>query len=200
MSEEQKVNITREIIEWILYLLSAVLIASLIQSQVYALTTVHQSSMENTLFEGHMLIMNKLSYAFSEPQKGDIIVFIRGEVSKGFINKFKVFLKDIQLRFQKDYRTNRLIKRVIAVAGEKVEIKDGLLYINDILQEEPYIKGITPGLGMNGSLVVPEDHVFVMGDNRENSSDSRSFGSINIKSIEGKAVFRIYPFSKIGKP
>lgn len=200
MSGNQKVNVIREIIEWVLYLASAILMASLIQSQLYAFTSVHQSSMQNTLSEGHMLIMNKISYTFSEPKAREIIVFVNGENTKGFINKYKVFLKDIRLRFNKDFRTNRLIKRVIAVAGDKVDIKDGLLYINDILQEEAYVKGKTPGLGMSYPIIIPEEHVFVMGDNRENSMDSRSFGPININNIEGKAVFRVFPLSKIGKP
>jgi signal peptidase I len=197
---KQNVNIMKEITEWLFYILSAVLVASFIQSQLYAFTSVHQSSMQDTLSEGHMLIMDKLSYTFSEPQAGDIIVFVNGEDSNGFINKYKVFLKDVKLRFTKEYRTNRLIKRIVAVEGDVVDIKNGFLYINDVLQDEPYVKGHTPGLGMSFPLTVDEDYVFVMGDNRENSLDSRSFGPIHINSIEGKAIFRIFPFSKIGKP
>lgn len=197
---KQNVNMMKEITEWLFYILSAVLVASFIQSQLYAFTSVHQSSMQDTLSEGHMLIMDKLSYTFSEPQAGDIIVFVNGEDSNGFINKYKVFLKDIKLRFTKEYRTNRLIKRIVAVEGDVVDIKNGFLYINDVLQDEPYVKGHTPGLGMSFPLTVDEDYVFVMGDNRENSLDSRSFGPIHINSIEGKTIFRIFPFSKIGKP
>lgn len=200
MSEEQKVNIGKEILEWIVYILSAVIIASLLQSQLYALTTVHQSSMQNTLFEGHMLIMDKLSYQFSEPKRGDIIVFLKNEDTKGFLKRYQVFFKDVQLRFHDDYRTNRLIKRVIALAGDKVDIRDGLVYINDDLLDEPYVKGMTPKMTLEYPLVVPEGYVFVMGDNRQNSLDSRDFGPIELNSVEGKAVFRIYPFSKIGKP
>jgi signal peptidase I len=200
MADEQKANVIKEIIEWILYFVSAVLVASFIQSQLFAFTTVHQSSMQDTLSEGHMLIMDKISYSFSEPKAGDIIVFVNGENTKGFTNKYKIFIRDVKLRFKKDYRTNRLIKRVVAVAGDKVDISDGNLYINDVLQNEPYVKGITPGLSLSYPLTVPEGHVFVMGDNRENSMDSRSFGPISIDSIEGKAVFRVFPLSKIGKP
>lgn len=200
MPEEKKMNIGREILEWVLYFLSAVVIASLLQSQLYALTTVHQSSMQNTLFEGHMLIMDKLSYQFSEPKPGDIIVFVMNEDTKGFIKRYQVFFKDVQLRFQRDFRTNRLIKRVIAVAGDTVDIRDGQVYVNGELLDEPYVKGTTPGMALDYPFVVPEGHLFVMGDNRENSKDSRTFGPISLNSVEGKAVFRIYPFSKIGKP
>ncbi|HEY8420739.1 MAG TPA: signal peptidase I [Thermoclostridium sp.] len=203
MTEEQKINkinIGKEILEWVIYFISAVLVASLMQSQLYALTTVHQSSMQNTLMEGHTLIIDKISYQFSEPKRGDIVVFLRGENTKGFVNRYKVFLKDVELRFAKSFRTNRLIKRVIAVEGDKIDIRDGNVYINDEMLNEPYVKGITPGMEMSYPYVVPEGYVFVMGDNRENSLDSRSFGPVSINSIEGKAIFRLYPFSKIGKP
>lgn len=203
MTEEQKlkkVNIGKEILEWIIYFIGAIFVASLLQSQLYALTTVHQSSMQNTLMEGHTLIIDKISYQFSKPKKGDIIVFLRGENTNGFVNRYKVFFKDVQLRFFRSFRTNRLIKRVIAVEGDKVDIRDGQVYINDILLDEQYVKGFTPQMEMNYPFVVPEGHVFVMGDNRENSLDSRSFGPIPMNSIEGKAIFRVYPFSQIGKP
>ena len=203
MTEEQKINkinIGKEILEWVIYFISAVLVASLMQSQLYALTTVHQSSMQNTLMEGHTLIIDKISYQFSEPKRGDIVVFLRGENTKGFVNRYKVFLKDVELRFAKSFRTNRLIKRVIAVEGDKIDIRDGNVYINDEMLNEPYVKGITPGMEKSYPYVVPEGYVFVMGDNRENSLDSRSFGPVSINSIEGKAIFRLYPFSKIGKP
>lgn len=200
MAEEQKLNIGREILEWIIYFIGAVLVASLLQSQLYALTTVHQSSMQNTLSEGHTLIIDKVSYHFSKPQKGDIVVFVRNENTKGFVNRYKVFLKDIELRFQKSFRTNRLIKRVIAVEGDTVDIRDGLVYINGELLNEPYVKGYTPKMELECPFIVPEGQIFVMGDNRENSLDSRSFGPVSINSVEGKAIFRVYPFSQIGKP
>ncbi|NLG88039.1 MAG: signal peptidase I [Clostridiaceae bacterium] len=200
MAGEQKINIVREVLEWIAYFASAVIIASLLQSQLFALTTVHQSSMQDTLFEGHMLIMNKVSYYFTEPKKGDIIVFLNGENTKGFINRYRIFIKDVRLRFQKSYRTNRLIKRVIAVPGDTVDICDGKVYINGEIIEEPYVKGITPPMGSNYPITLKDGEFFVMGDNRENSSDSRSFGPIKRENIEGRAMFRIYPFTKIGRP
>ncbi len=200
MPEEQKLNIFKEIIEWIVYFASAILIASLLQSQLFALTTVHQSSMQNTLFEGHMLIMNKIGYCFSKPEKGDIIVFVKNEDSSSFIKRYRIFMQDVRLRFKSKFRTNRLIKRVIAMPGDKVDIHDGQVYINDSLLEEPYVKGMTPGMDLKFPIVIPDGYVFVMGDNRENSMDSRSFGPVSMDSVEGKAMFRVYPFSQIGRP
>jgi len=200
MTEKQKINIVREIFEWIAYFASAAIIASLLQSQLFALTTVHQSSMQNTLFEGHMLIMNKVSYYFTEPKKGDIIVFLNGENTEGFINKYQIFIKDVQLRFRNSYRMNRLIKRVIAVPGDTIDIRDGNVYINGEVIEEPYIKGVTMPMSDNYPLSLKDGEYFVMGDNRENSSDSRSFGPIKRENIEGRAMFRVFPFTKIGRP
>jgi len=203
MTEEQKikkVNIGKEITEWIFYFIGVVIVTSILQSQLFALTTVHQSSMQDTLQEGHTLIINKVIYQFSKPNRGDIIVFLREENTKGFINRYKVFLKDVELKFRKSFRSNRLIKRIIAVEGDKIDIHDGKVYINDQLLNEPYAKGITPEMDLKYPFVVPPGHVFVMGDNRENSLDSRSFGPVPVSSIEGKAVFRVFPFSKIGKP
>ncbi|NLM27649.1 MAG: signal peptidase I [Clostridiaceae bacterium] len=200
MTGEQKTNIVKEVFEWIAYFASAVIIASLLQSQLFALTTVHQSSMQNTLFEGHMLIMNKVSYYFTEPKKGDIIVFLNGENTEGFINRYRIFIKDVRLRFQKSYRTNRLIKRVIAAPGDTIDIRDGKVYINGEAIDEPYVNGVTPSMSNNYPLTLKDGEFFVMGDNRENSSDSRSFGPIKRENIEGRAMFRIYPFTKIGRP
>jgi len=112
MTEEQKikkVNIGKEITEWIFYFIGVVIVTSILQSQLFALTTVHQSSMQDTLQEGHTLIINKVIYQFSKPNRGDIIVFLREENTKGFINRYKVS------------------SRMLSLSSEKVSGQTGLL-------------------------------------------------------------------------
>ena len=93
-----------------------------------------------------------------------------------------------------------IIKRVIAVSGDTLDIKDGYVYRNGKKLEEDYIKGQTfERSDFSYPLTVPEDHVFVLGDNRENSLDSRIIGLIEHDQVKGKVVFRLWPFSRIGK-
>ena len=101
------------------------------------------------------------------------------------------------------FRRNRLIKRVIGIPGDKVEIRNNVLYINDEPVTEDYAR-VDPGLGIvpNGSmdpLVVQKGQLFVLGDNRGQSMDSRNFGVIDMEWVEGKAIFRILPFKKFGR-
>jgi signal peptidase I len=96
-------------------------------------------------------------------------------------------------------RENRLIKRVIGVPGDILEIKNGEVFVNYLKINETYIKGITYPYRTEDKITIPEGKVFVMGDNRENSSDSRLFGFVDIESIEGKAAFRYWPFDRFIK-
>jgi len=93
-------------------------------------------------------------------------------------------------------RENRLIKRVIGLPGDIMEIKGGNIYIDYLELDESYIKGTTFAFRAEGKITVPEGSVFVMGDNRENSNDSRIFGFVELDSIEGRAVFRYWPIKK----
>ena len=167
----------KEALDWILHIGIAILIGVLIVTFVAQRTLVHDVSMEPTLVEGDNLIVEKLSARLGGLKRGDIIVFDSPNGDK------------------------QLIKRLIAFEGEKIEIKDYKVYINGELLEEEYLNG-EPTTGMGNpeyeSLVVPEGQVFAMGDNRGRSGDSRSFGPVNKSSINGKAIFRFYPFNKIG--
>ena len=138
------------------------------------------SSVDNsTLEEGDYLIINRMSYKFGEPKRGDIIVF--------------------ESDLQQDDGTNKdLVKRVIGVSGDTIKIKDSKVYVNGKELNEPYIHDeITEG---DIDTVVPENSVFVLGDNREISLDSRyeQVGFINESDILGKVFVRLYPFNKIG--
>lgn len=196
-------SILREISEWVLLIVVAFFIASIIQSELFALTEVNMESMMETLEPGDKLIMNKLAYNFDEPERGDIIIFLRDEPVNGVLGRASIYISDIAKKLNKDFRRNRLIKRVIAVPGDSVEIVDDILYVNGIEQNEPYAR-IDPfeKIVLNRNLQkvdVQAGQLFVMGDNRGHSMDSRDFGVIDQSWVEGKAVFRIIPFSKFGK-
>ncbi|EHL15829.1 signal peptidase I [Peptoanaerobacter stomatis] len=172
------VEFKKELIEWIKTIVFAVILAFLI-SVFITPTIVRGESMYPTLQNSNYLIINKTAYWFSKPSKGDIIVF------KSHIKDEKGNDKD-------------LVKRVIGVPNDHIVVKDGNVYINDELQSENYINGdYTDG---DVDIIVPEDEVFAMGDNRPNSFDSRAqeVGTVKIKDeIIGKVVVRLYPFNEI---
>lgn len=166
----------KEIIDFIKSLVIATVAAMLIITFVFQTVSVDKTSMYPTLKPNDRLILEKVTYYFSKPSRGDIIVF----------------------KYPKDTR-EKFIKRVIGVPGDKIKIEDGTLYINDEKQDEKYIK--EPMTGNFPETVVPEGTIFAMGDNRNNSMDSRdsSVGFISYKLVIGKAIFRLYPFSGIGR-
>ncbi len=145
-------------------------------------TIVKESSMEPTLYENNYLFVNKLAYvAKDHPEYGDIIIF-NSDISKDDGSGKKI-----------------LIKRVIAVENDVITIQNGSVYRNGELLDESYtMDGYT--VGDITDYVVPENQVFVMGDNRAVSLDSRSaeVGTVDEDDIIGKAFFRLYPFSEIG--
>lgn len=203
MEEQKKKGIVREILEWIGLILVAFLITTLVQSELFALTEVNMTSMMDTLEQGDKLILNKLAYVSGEPQRGDIIIFLKDEPVDGFIGRLRIYITDVALKLKGDFRRNRLIKRVIGVPGDKIEIRDNVLFINNEPVTEDYAR-IDPEMGivLNGNMepvVVQKGQLFVMGDNRGQSMDSRNFGVIDMGWVEGKAVFRIMPIRKFGK-
>jgi signal peptidase I len=150
----------------------AVVLFFLLQNTVQN-TVVEGSSMEPALVDGQRLLVNKLAYKFSSPQRGDIVVFhAPHEPGKDFI------------------------KRIIGLPGEKVEVRDGRVYINDQLLEESYLPR-TGGYSW-GPRVVGPDEYFVLGDNRGNSSDSHSWGMLPAKLIVGKAWISLWPPERFG--
>ena len=167
-------TIVREILDWTLHILIAVVIAFLIVTFVAQRTIVHDVSMQPTLYEGDNLIVDKISPKIGKLKRGDIIVFYEPQGER------------------------QLIKRVIAVEGDTVDIKDGKVFVNGDVLEEGYIKGDFTPPGEYANLTVGEDELFVLGDNRMNSRDSRNLGTIDISQVTGKAIFRFYPFNKIG--
>lgn len=138
--------------------------------------------METTIMTGDRLFAEKVSYHFTDVQPGDIVVFSDPQVP-----------------------SRVLVKRVIATEGQTVSMSGGTLYIDGVAQSEPYVTGETYPLSQTAGnvsisypYVVPEGEVWVMGDNRENSSDSRYFGSIDEDTIFGKAILTYWPLDRIG--
>ncbi|NLG86526.1 MAG: signal peptidase I [Firmicutes bacterium] len=152
----------------------AIVLALFIITFVVQSFIVTGPSMEPTLKSGERLLINKFIYRFTEPTRGNIVVF------------------HPLARPREDY-----IKRVIAVAGETVEIRDGKVWVNGTALIEPYIK--EPTYGQFGPVRVPRGKIFVLGDNRNNSQDSRykEVGLVPLSSVIGKAMLRYWPLSRI---
>jgi signal peptidase I len=194
-------TVLKEIWEWVIVFAAAFILVLLLNTTVFATTQVRQTSMQDTLMEGQHLFIEKLTYMFGDPSRLDIIVFIEDQYPANYIDRVKVFLKDVSEIFRPiEQKTNvRLVKRVIGVPGDTIDIRDDKVYLNGKVLDEPYVKGVTyqrPEIAF--PLKVPNGKYLVLGDNREVSKDSRTFGLIERCQIEGKAVFRFWPLDKFG--
>lgn len=172
-------KLKEEIIDWIKTICMAGAIAMVI-TLVAKPTVVSGQSMYPTLENKDYLIINRLSYNNHIPDRGDIIVF------------------ETELRDSKTNRRKNLVKRVIALPGEHLVIKDNSVCINGEQLNEDYLSDVyTDG---NIDIIVPNNQVFTMGDNREHSDDSRKpyIGTIDLDDIVGKVALRAFPFDKIG--
>ena len=203
---------TKNIIEWIECIVVAIIVALLIRYFIGTPTIVKQESMFPTLKQNERLILNRLARTFKEmPERGDIITFEAPSKSYlrqdeiDFDNPVAVYDKEPTNIFSKftyhvlEWGKTSYIKRVIALPGEHIKIDGGRVYINGEELEEDYLQDGVITTSMDGyftDLVVPEKCVFVMGDNRSKSSDSRKFGCIPIEKIEGKVILRFFPFDR----
>ena len=178
-AEEDKLSAKENLKEWIKDIAIAFIIAILLL-QFIKPTIVREHSMENTLFANDYLFVGKMHYKlFGDYERGDIVVF-RSSLSTETGGK------------------KLLIKRIIALPGETISISGGVVYIDGEPLEEDYTKdGYTQGDMY--PVTVPEGSLFCMGDNRQNSADSRDsrIGFVDQDTVVGKAVIRLFPFSKI---
>jgi signal peptidase I len=172
----------RSAIEWVFVIGGALVVALVIRTFLLQAFWIPTASMEETLQEGDRVLVNKLSYDLHDVNRGDIIVFERPP--NGSDGHPEDDIKD-------------LIKRVVALPGETIEARDGVVYIDGRLLDEPYLADDMPTNELPPTEV-PEGHVFVMGDNRTNSSDSRVFGPIDEDLIVGRAWLRIWPLGDFG--
>jgi signal peptidase I len=172
-------RIGKEILSFVLYFVIVIAAMLLIIHYVGQRTEVSGSSMENTLSDGDNLIVDKISYRFHDPERYDIIIF--------------------PYKYEED---TYYIKRIIGLPGEHVRIDDsGNIYINEKVLKESYGREVIqdPGIARD-EITLGEGEYFVLGDNRNNSSDSRdpSVGIIQKKDIIGRAWLQIYPFDEFG--
>ncbi len=163
-------KIAKEVVEWVIVILVAVLVSLFINNFIIVNATVPSSSMEETIMTDDRVIGLRFAYISSEPERGDIVIF----------------------RYPDDEST-LYIKRIIGMPGETVDIHEGKVYIDGEVLDEPYLSVETQG--EFGPYEVPEDHYFMLGDNRNNSKDSRYWNNTYLEreKIVGKAVLRYWP-------
>ncbi len=173
-SNQKPNDLGAEIKDWVVSILIAVVLAFFIRYFIVELYMVEGPSMRPTLVNSERLVVNKFIYRFKTPEKGDVLVF----------------------RYPKD-PSRDFIKRVIGVAGDTIEIKEGRVFLNGQLLNEGYILEKTRG--SYPLSTVPAGTIFVMGDNRNNSEDSRfrDVGFVPLEMIKGKAVMIFWPFDNI---
>ncbi|QQK79480.1 signal peptidase I [Salicibibacter cibi] len=172
-------KIAKELWDWVVTFAVVIIIVFIVRTFLFANYMVHGESMMPTIESEERLIINKISYEFSEPDRNDLIVFNATE--------------------ENDY-----IKRVIGIPGDDVSYENDTLYINDEAVEEPFLDHAYNGEitedftleELTSEPVVPDDHLFVLGDNRNNSQDSRNIGFVPYEDVVGKASFRYWPLSE----
>ncbi|MFC7443375.1 signal peptidase I [Laceyella putida] len=172
MIKRNSSNAVRTTFEWVGTIAVSLLIAMVIRVFLFSPYDVEGASMRPTLEDNEKIIVNKWSYRIHEPSHGDIVVF-HAEAGRDFI------------------------KRVIGLPGDRIEIKEGKVFRNGTVLNEPYIQGITYPRGDRRTIVVPEGMLYVLGDNRENSKDSRDLGTIPLSKVVGRADIIVLPLKQI---
>jgi signal peptidase I len=180
VTRPRRTSSTRNTLEWVAVIVGAVVVALLIKTFVAQAFRIPSDSMVPTLLNGDRVLVNKLSYDLHDINRGDVVVFNRPDglpASPG--------------------EPEDLIKRVIGLPGDELVTRDGDVYVNGRLLTEPYLPEGTTSAGIDEPFVVPDGEVFVMGDNRQNSSDSRVFGPVPADSVVGRAFVVMWPPGRI---
>jgi signal peptidase I len=159
----------------VILLVSFGLVFGFVRPFVVEAFVIPSESMVPTLEVGDRVLANKFVYRFAEPERGDVVVFRSVEGGE-----------------------EDLIKRVVATEGQTVSVEDGTLLLDGVPQDDSYTNAELPDVSYSVPRTVPEDHVFVMGDNRANSRDSRVFGPVPEENIEGEAFVRFWPVTRLG--
>ncbi len=172
-------DVVRSVVEWIAVVVGALVVALLVQSFLFQAFYIPSESMSPTLEKGDRVLVNKLSYDLHDVHRGDVVVFERPP------NEPQSTTKD-------------LIKRVIGLAGEVIEARSGSVYVDGDRLDEGYLPDGTTTVDLPRQRV-PDGHVFVMGDNRGASFDSRRFGAIDEDLIVGRAFVLFWPLNHLGR-
>ena len=208
--EKIEKSLAREIMEWIICIVVAFTLALLIKYFLFTPTLVKQKSMQSTILNGERVLINRLVRTFNwDLERGDIITFEAPSDPYKLANGgTKAEYKDIEglvnSFFYNVMEVDKIsyIKRVIGIAGDVIEIKNGDVYVNNEKLEESYldegIKTVLPDKGVPTKFTVPEGYIFAMGDNREESMDCRAFGCVPVEKVEGRVSIRIWPLNKFG--
>lgn len=179
--QNKKRGVLRSILSLVIMVVAIFFFAWLLRLFVFQSYQIPSESMEETIMKGDMVFSEKVSYYGRGPEAGEIVTFEDPEIP-----------------------SRTLIKRVIATEGQTVDLRDGHVYIDGVKQDEPYTDG-KPSYPLDSAFqkdieypyTVPEGEVWVMGDNRTNSSDSRYFGSVPVSSITGHAAVIYWPPDRI---
>jgi signal peptidase I len=168
-------SFARWLLEILLTLAAAAVLAVVIKAWVLEARQIPSTSMEQTLLVGDRVLVEKLSYRLRAPMRPDVVVFDAEDAPGGAI-----------------------IKRVVAVAGQRIDIRDGVVYVDGSRLDERYVNARYPDhYDADGESVVPTGTVFVMGDNRANSNDSRYIGPVPLSSIIGRAFAVYWPLDRL---
>lgn len=175
-SMQSKRNSLREIREWAQTIIIAVVLALLIRSYLFEIILVDGSSMVPTLYDRDRVFVNKITYLIDKPKHGDIVIFKTPEDNK-----------------------SNYVKRLIGLPGDRIKIENGVVFLNNEPLDEPYIAA--PPFNDYAEVTVPEDTFFALGDNRNDSKDSRDIhvGFVSMENLVGKAALRIWPLNSLSK-
>jgi len=176
-------KLARTIIEIVIIVAAAIALTFVVRTFVIESYEVPTGSMQSTIEPGDRVLSERISYYFRTPERGEIVTFTNPTDNR-----------------------ETLVKRTIAVAGDVVDIYGDNLYVNGELQVEDYVHGLPTrqlaptyqNMTISYPFTVPEGYIWVMGDNRTNSSDSRYFGPVETSTVSGHVVFRYWPFDRFG--